>query len=205
MNNEVEKYFKILYPEFDKLSQEEKERILIDKDIIEENIDKITAYLQEIKSQEENIESEEKNEVKEELVEEVNKELLVEIITRVKINKYFNILYPNYESLAEEEKIDLVVDKSFIKESIEAIDEYYKDCKSPGCGAVLMELSDQQIIEMALEMFKKQENGFTKDDIEQLTGNLKMKNLREATANIRGTSEEQEILLSNDTVLLEDK
>lgn len=230
MEDKVEKYFKILYPKYDELTQEEKDRLISDKKIIEENIEKIDEYYKKYKISEnndeiennakENEKPEEKNEVedsgesectKEEIDNVIDgdnqkeREILLEILVELKVNKYFNLLYPEYETLTEEEKIDLIIDKSFIEESIEAIDEYYKDCKTPGCGAELMDWSDQQIIETALRLFKKQEQGFTKEDIEQLTGSLRIENLKQATANIRGTSEEQEIEISNDPALLDDK
>lgn len=206
---------KILEENIEIIDEYYKKYIITENDSeIEEDIEVKNVDVEvEIEVENEDIDSAEVNDKDQEIINIVEekevdnskeKEILLEILKDVKVNIYFNLLYPEFENLSEEEQVDLLVDKSFIEESIEAIDEYYQDCKAPGTGAEIMGLTDKQIIQTGLRLFRKQEQGFTKEDIEQLTGSLRIENLKQATASIRGTEEEQDILIPTDSTQLDE-
>lgn len=73
---------------------------------------------------------------------------------REKIERYFGLLYPNYDALNSKEEWYAAVDKNFIIENIEEIDEYYQDRMQPGSGAHKKGLSKQEIIANAVRLVK---------------------------------------------------
>ena len=73
---------------------------------------------------------------------------------REKVEKYFRLLYPNYDSLSSEEIWYSAGDKNFIIENIEEIDKYYQDCMKPGSVAQHQGLSEQEIIANAVRVVK---------------------------------------------------
>ena len=114
-----------------------------------------------------------------------SKELIKNIINDIKIDQYFALLHPEYNNLEEDEKYFVLDDKTLIRDNIGAIDAYYQDCKTVGSGAQEMEWTDQMIVEMALELFNKQEKIFTPNDIEQFSNKVKYEEFKQAISTMK--------------------
>lgn len=215
MNENIEKYLKILYKK--EILPKEGEDINFDfkREFITENIEEIEKRYKEANNTNEiesnnekenaeietevinlnedikiNIEEKQKEEeIKEE--DKINKEVLLEVIKEIKINKYFKILHPEFKKLDREEQYYVLDDKIIIRNNIDAIDAYYLDCKIPGSGAQLLGYTDQTIIETALELFDNQERNITPLDIEQFSNNIKYEEFKNAITNIKQIANEE--------------
>lgn len=120
-----------------------------------------------------------------EVQKELSKELLKNIMNEIKINQYFALLHPEYNNLDEDEQYYVLDDKTLIRDNLDAIDAYYQDCKTVGSGAQEMEWTDQMIVEMALELFNKQEKIFTPNDIEQFSNKVKYEEFKKAISTMK--------------------
>lgn len=228
MDEKIEEYLLILYPDKEKIDKKESINFERDKKFITENIEEIEKRYKEVINNEETKESnetliednksenveeqientKEENEEQENLEEDIEanneeledtefnedlnkKEILENIIKEIKIDKYFELLHPEYDSLNEEEKYYVYDDKIFIRESIDAIDVYYQDCKTPGSGAEFMEWTDKTILQTALKLFNKKEKIFTPNDIEEFSSSVKYLEFKQAITNIKEIAEEE--------------
>lgn len=206
MEEKVEEYIKILYTECELKNEKNKINIDRDRKFIEENIEEIDKKIEE-NNKNQTTHEEENQPEKQEILEEkinnldtvfeqnniineenqklINKNLLTNIIKNIKIDKYFELLHPEYKNLTEEEKYYALDDKDIIKDCFEAIDIYYQDCKEKGTGAQEMEWTDYMIIKTSLELFNKQEKIFTPNDIEQFSNKVKYSEFKQAISDIK--------------------
>ena len=213
MDNKIEELLRILYPEYDELEEKDNTKLQRMKLFIDENIEEINKHFcEEVEK------IEQKNEKKDASSDEVevdteisdvtdskqcektkydenlnDRYILKNIIKEIKIDKYFKLLHPDYERLKQEEKYYVLDDKISIRDCIDAIDVYYQDCIVDGSGAKLMNLTDQMIIERALDLFHKQEKCFTPDDIEKFSSSVKYAKFKEAIDNIKEITQEENI------------
>ena len=71
-----------------------------------------------------------------------------------KIDKYFNLLHPEYETLTPGQQLELMDDRNFIADHIDEIDKYYEGCMREGSGAQQEGWTEQQIIANAIRRVK---------------------------------------------------
>ena len=142
MNEElISKYFKMLHPDMDALTPGEQLKLMEDRDFIAENIDEIDSYYQDCKkpgtyAYEKGLD---------------DQEIISMAVKDKKVDRYFEMLHPDMDTLTPGEKFRLMKDKDFIAENIDEIDSYYQDCKKPGTYAYEKGLDDQEIISMAVK------------------------------------------------------
>jgi len=210
MEEKVEEYLRILYSDYDTLNKKENINFERKKTFITDNIEEIEKrYKQEVTEYKESEEIKEEKEIETNKEDEdiqikssevdnencsiiLSKEKLNNIIKEIKIEKYFNLLHPEYETLNEEDKYFVLDDRMLIREYFDAIDTYYQDCKSPGSGAEEMNWTDQMIIQTALQLFNRQEKVFTPEDIEEFSNSVKYLEFKKAIATIKENSEEEQ-------------
>lgn len=117
MQEKVEKYFELLHPDYDSLTPEERFKLMGEKSFIRENIEEIDKYYQE--SMQFGGESQQQG---------VNeKEIIEDAIKNIKVEKYFEMIHPNYDSLSPEERFKLMGEKSFIRQNIDQIDKQFQE------------------------------------------------------------------------------
>ena len=139
----VQCVFEKLYPNFMTGSKKEKIMASNDKAIIINNIDEIEKELVEF-SKNEQISS--RNEI-------INKELKENIFKKIKVQEYFKILYPNFNTLSAEKRSEAIENKKVIFDNLNIIEEKIS----------LQEWSetDKEVIEKLLNTLKnkKKEDG----------------------------------------------
>lgn len=141
----VQCVFEKLYPNFMTGSKKEKIMASNDRAIIINNIDEIEKELVEF-SKNKQISS--RNEI-------INKELKENIFKKIKVQEYFKILYPNFNTLSAEKRSEAVENKKVIFDNLNIIEEKIS----------LQEWSetDKEVIEKLLNTLKnkKKEDGLT--------------------------------------------
>ena len=139
----VQCVFEKLYPNFMTGSKKEKIMASNDRAIIINNIDEIEKELVEF-SKNEQISS--RNEI-------INKELKENIFKKIKVQEYFKILYPNFNTLSAEKRSEAIENKKVIFDNLNIIEEKIS----------LQEWSetDKEVIEKLLNTLKnkKKEDG----------------------------------------------
>lgn len=139
----VQCVFEKLYPNFMTGSKKEKIMASNDRAIIINNIDEIEKELVEF-SKNKQISS--RNEI-------INKELKENIFKKIKVQEYFKILYPNFNTLSAEKRSEAVENKKVIFDNLNIIEEKIS----------LQEWSetDKEVIEKLLNTLKnkKKEDG----------------------------------------------
>lgn len=109
----VQCVFEKLYPNFMTGSKKEKIMASNDRAIIINNIDEIEKELVEF-SKNEQISS--RNEI-------INKELKENIFKKIKVQEYFKILYPNFNTLSAEKRSEAIENKKVIFDNLNIIEE----------------------------------------------------------------------------------
>lgn len=145
----VMKYFELLYPDFDNMDPHEQDIAAGDEKFIRENLDEIDKYYQDCKKTGTYAQESGKS----------DSEIIKMAVMGKKAEKYFEMLNPEFESLSPSEQFEVIDDRVFIMDNIDAIDRYYQDCKVPGTYAYESGKSDSEIIRMAV-MGKKAEKYF---------------------------------------------
>ena len=144
MNEKIEKYFKLLHPEYDGLEPGKQTELMDDRAFIAEHIDEIDKYYE--------------GRMREGSLAQQNglteQEIIANALREVKINKYFEILHPEYDTLTPGEKYEVIDDIGFIEEHIDEIDKYYEGRMREGSLAQQNGLTEQEIIANALREVK---------------------------------------------------
>ena len=106
MDDKVEEYFKVLYPDYDNLSEDEQWRAEEDRRIIEKNIEIIETMIQD------------GTPIKEAVRMGVN---------YARADDYFKTVYPNFTELTGEEKYNAAEMKGYIRRNVETIKNLYDE------------------------------------------------------------------------------
>lgn len=106
-------YFDRIYPNYEKLNPAEKQKALINKKILIENLHDIEMQIKESYN---NIE-----------FEKIDREMLLKFINIIKTKTYFKILYPDFKKLDENGKCKASKDKIIISNNIDKVESiFYK-------------------------------------------------------------------------------
>lgn len=146
MDKEVEEFFKLLYPEYETLTQEEKFKTMNDKMFIGEHKEDIkamyTTYLSQAK----------------ERGEEINEqEALRAVVNSEKADVYFKLLHPEYETSTPKEQSKLMDDKKIIEKHIGQIDEMYNTHISEAESRGEFFINEQEVLKEIIESMNKEE------------------------------------------------
>ena len=115
----VDKYFRMLHPDFSNYSQEDELRALADEDFIKNNltwVDSQYTFLTTKKAKEYTS----------------PRDLMVDVIWHAKSEKYYNMLHPNEASYSTNQKFDAYADKTYIVENVEQIHDLYEQYSRKG-------------------------------------------------------------------------
>lgn len=191
MGRKVEKYFEMLHPEFESLNSTEQFAVLDDKVFILDNIDEIDRYYQECQVPGTYAQKSGKS----------DSEIIRIAVMGRKVEKYFGILHPDFESLNPAEQFEVLDDRIFITDNIETIDAYYRACQVPDSYAQEQGFTDKEIIQLVVEeerarqQEESQQNSneqkrITPGDIEEATQGTRIENFKQATKDIKEASKE---------------
>ena len=117
---------KILYPNYEELQQNEKNKAIKVKEILNKHIDEIELPSED----EEKIYS--------------SKQILEETIKNIQVNEYFNEIYPDFNNLSAEEKIKAMSDRKTILENFEKVEAsvdafFINNGKKESCKEIVLE------------------------------------------------------------------
>ncbi len=110
MDSEVEKYMRILYPNYEQEYIEATEKFRRTQALVAENIDAIDEIYN--------------NSIGE---NDSGTQVLEAIMKKIKSNNYFHMLYPQFDSLTTGEKIAAMEVSAFLDENIDQIDEIFNN------------------------------------------------------------------------------
>jgi len=130
-SQKIDKYFKILYPEYKDMSHEEQGKALKDKEYIRDNLWKIEEGYKNRRGD----------------GMSPQQAIRATIISQ-KTDKYFEILYPEYKDMSHEEQGKALKDKEFIRDNLNRIELMYQNARSNG-------ISPEEAIKGAIELRKK--------------------------------------------------
>lgn len=161
-NIQVNEYFNEIYPDFNSLSAEEKIKAMSDKKIILENFEKVEASVDAFFSNNGKKES--------------YKKIVFEAIKSVKVQQFFDKLYPNYKALSVAERCKAIKNKKIIMNNIEKIESDFKINTSLNSAARQNGISDEKILEEIIKSIKT-ENLYKiiYSDVENLNQEEKLK------------------------------
>lgn len=137
MDLKVEKYMRILYPNYDQESTEPTEKFKRDQALMGRNIDAI-------------------DEIYNNSIGENNSgtQVLGAIMKRIKSNNYFHMLYPQFDSLTTGEKIAAMEVSAFLDENIDRIDEFYNDVMNNPTGKTGVPKPPEDVLQFAITSMK---------------------------------------------------
>ena len=116
MNEKLNGYFELLYPNLEELSDEEQYFAAGDKHFMFQNIDAIDRKFQEMVY------------AKERRGEEIDEQKIMKIVfDGIRTDRYFELLHPNLEELNDEEQYFAAGDKHFMFQNIDAIDRKFQE------------------------------------------------------------------------------
>ncbi len=142
-NIQVNEYFNEIYPDFNKLSAEEKIKAMSDREIILENFEKVEASVDAFFINNGKKES--------------YKEIVLEAIKSVKVQQLFDKLYPNYKALSVAERCKAIKNKKIIMNNIEKIESDFEINTSLNSAAKQNGISDEKILEEIIKSIKAEE------------------------------------------------
>lgn len=141
MDSKVEKYMRILYPNYDQEYIEPTEKFKRNQVLIGENVDAIDEIYN--------------NSIGEDYS---GTQVLEAIMKKIKSNNYFHMLYPHFDSLTTGEKIAAMEVSAFLDENIDQIDEIFNNAmddvsKRPDAPQKPEEVLQSVITSMKIDRF----------------------------------------------------
>ena len=193
MNEElINKYFKMLHPDFDTLTPGKQLKLMEDRNFIVENIDEIDSYYQDCKkpgsyAYDKGLD---------------DQEIISRAVKNKKVDRYFEMLHPDFDTLTPGEQFRLMDEKNFIIEHIDEIDVFYQN-------AILNngrdeEYSGKEILQSALDNARQEKTSITPSDIEQSTQNVRVESFRKATESIKESVKENQELSNEEQKKIKD-
>ena len=148
----VEKYFALLHPDFDTLSEEQKMDLKADKYFIIGNTDAIHEAFKEFSN----------SDSPKYMGDVSEQEIMQKAMWHVKVEKFFALLHPDFDTLSEEQKLDLLDDKSFISRNTDAIFKAYRDFSNIDSPRCMRDASEQERMQKAVDEIKAKEQNSKK-------------------------------------------
>ena len=99
-----EDYFKVLYPDYDRLSEDEKMRAEEDRELIKKDMERIKALIDNGRTMEEAVRM---------------------VVKYSRADKYWNILYPDFKRLTDDAQVIAMDAQKFIRKNVETVEKKY--------------------------------------------------------------------------------
>ena len=137
MNEKVDKYFRLLHPEYDILEPGKQIELRADREFIAKHLDEIESYYEDCKDPKSGAQQEGLSE----------SEIVKNAIVYTKVEKFYRLAYGD---LTPKERFGNN-GRCFILEHLDEIEAYYEACIKEGSEAQQEGLTEQQIIKKAIE------------------------------------------------------
>ena len=144
----VEKYFALLHPDFDTLSDEQQWELLDDKLFIISNTEAIHEAFSEFSN----------SDSPQYMKSASEQERMQKAMWHVKVEKYFTLLHPDFDTLSDEQQWELLDDKLFIISNTEAIHEAFSEFSNSDSPRYMESASEQERVQKAIEEVKERKS-----------------------------------------------
>ena len=152
MEERVDKYFRMLHPEYETLTPEERSKLIGDRVFIRDHVDEIESWYEEAVGHVEGAEE---------------PRIIEEAIRKAKSEMYKKMLYPDHSNLDSADRDTVIENVLFIDDHVDEIESWYEE--AVGHGA---EEGDPRIIEEAIRVAKSKTKKFTPTQIGKATINV---------------------------------
>lgn len=119
MDEKIEKYIRLLHPEYDTLTLEEQSKLMKDRKLIEENIERVDRYYKGCMEPNSGAQS----------YGQTEQQIIMYALMIIRYEKYFSLLHPEFDKLPLYEKIgpEFDADRSIIVHNLEEIERLYEE------------------------------------------------------------------------------
>lgn len=143
-HDKVDTYFGMLHPNFDSMSIDEQNKALEDKFFIIENTEAVHDQYTRFTSLGANLSDVQK---------------MQQVLKHVKVEKYFDLLHPDFDSLPPAEKWNVIDDKNFIIDHLDEIHAAFSEFGNSDSKEYMYKATDKEKIEKAFKQAKEKEEG----------------------------------------------
>lgn len=143
-HDKVDTYFGMLHPNFDSMSIDEQNKALEDKFFIIENTEAVHDQYTRFTSLGANLSDVQK---------------MQQVLKHVKVEKYFDLLHPDFDSLPPAEKWNVIDDKNFIIDHLDEIHAAFSEFGNSDSKEYMYKATDKEKIEKAFKQAKEKEKG----------------------------------------------
>lgn len=143
-HDKVDTYFGMLHPNFDSMSIDEQNKALEDKFFIIENTEAVHDQYTRFTSLGANLSDVQK---------------MQQVLKHVKVEKYFDLLHPDFDSLPPAEKWNVIDDKNFIIDHLDEIHTAFSEFGNSDSKEYMYKATDKEKIEKAFKQAKEKEEG----------------------------------------------
>ena len=143
-HDKVDTYFGMLHPNFDSMSIDEQNKALEDKFFIIENTEAVHDQYTRFTSLGANLSDVQK---------------MQQVLKHVKVEKYFDLLHPDFDSLPPAEKWNVIDDKNFIIDHLDEIHAAFSEFGNSDSKEYMYKATDKEKIEKAFRQAKEKEEG----------------------------------------------
>ena len=89
-------------------------------------------------------------------------EIMQKAMWQAKVEKYFSLLHPDFDTLSDEQQWDVLSDKSFIIKNTEAVHQAFRELSDSDSPRYMEGATEQEIMQKAMEEIKTKERNSKK-------------------------------------------
>ena len=176
-HDKVDTYFGMLHPNFDSMSIDEQNKALEDKFFIIENTEAVHDQYTRFTSLGANLSDVQK---------------MQQVLKHVKVEKYFDLLHPDFDSLPPAEKWNVIDDKNFIIDHLDEIHAAFSEFGNSDSKEYMYKATDKEKIEKAFNQAKEKEEGTKSVSVSEVAQNALKQGITTSQVKEANSIEQQE-------------
>lgn len=176
-HDKVDTYFGMLHPNFDSMSIDEQNKALEDKFFIIENTEAVHDQYTRFTSLGANLSDVQK---------------MQQVLKHVKVEKYFDLLHPDFDSLPPAEKWNVIDDKNFIIDHLDEIHAAFSEFGNSDSKEYMYKATDKEKIEKAFKQAKEKEEGTKSLSVSEVAQNALKQGITTSQVKEANNIEQQE-------------
>ena len=176
-HDKVDTYFGMLHPNFDSMSIDEQNKALEDKFFIIENTEAVHDQYTRFTSLGSNLSDVQK---------------MQQVLKHVKVEKYFDLLHPDFDSLPPAEKWNVIDDKNFIIDHLDEIHAAFSEFGNSDSKEYMYKATDKEKIEKAFKQAKEKEEGTKSLSVSEVAQNALKQGITTSQVKEANNIEQQE-------------
>lgn len=176
-HDKVDTYFGMLHPNFDSMSIDEQNKALEDKFFIIENTEAVHDQYTRFTSLGANLSDVQK---------------MQQVLKHVKVEKYFDLLHPDFDSLPPAEKWNVIDDKTFIIDHLDEIHAAFSEFGNSDSKEYMYKATDKEKIEKAFKQAKEKEEGTKSLSVSEVAQNALKQGITTSQVKEANNIEQQE-------------